>query len=1054
MTKNKIFDWIQKNRKEADLSTVASHFFQTYFKLKQDGAGQSHQRLILICEKPHQCEFIEEVFEQLIETSDDFLLYQVVPSERGEGEGEKQRTRCLQALQKTNSFTLLVTHDLALEEKVPPLSWWKDSQETLQGFYSFLDLSRILMNLGFSFVKGEERFAKGCVRFSQKACWIWPLTSSQPLVVSKNMEGFEFVSPFNLFPQRQIPGKDEILRQENDWIESFSSRYSYFEIEDILQLFLNNSSDRWRLYLQDDLPFLLKPFQSFLSELPGQSLTLRWKDLKKTPSNWFQAWPGQKERSSSPQKTQLKPEQSFFPFYFYEELRCAFLVLDEKQEIWIRSRGLQLGKAHSWQLPSDIASANQRLLLDDYSQNLSVGDSVIHPDYGVARFRGLKTLSLNHQELDFLLLEFDEEDKLSLSMIELAQFRRYLPKEQDVKLDSLRKSQWKKRLSRVRKDLKVVVESVLKHRQQRLQQNVEPIRFQEEIWQEFSEQFPHQLTACQEKAIRDVLADFESGRPMLRLLAGDVGFGKTEVAWQVSYAVMCHQKQVLLLAPTTVLAQQHFQSAQERFRDTGVRIGLLTGHIKGKQKEELFQKLAHHEIDLLIATHSVVKKNISFPALSLLIVDEEHKFGVQQKEFLYEQFPLIHVLSMSATPIPRTLSLALSGMMDLSLLRTPPKSRKAIVNVIGPFDEKKVAEALQTEFERGGQSFFVSPRIMDLEKREKWLKLLLPHLKFLKVHGDLSSDLIQSRMEDFRKGRGDVLLSTILIEAGMDFPRANTIVIDRSEYLGLAQLYQLRGRVGRRQTQAYAYIFFSPSEDASAKTKVEARLEAIESIQEIGQGFQLALEDLEIRGAGTPDGYKQSGALKGIDLKTTWTVLQEELSARDPEQFQGQETTFGKFPFSLSLDPQVYPDSEHRLDLYQKILQASSFEKLRQIKKKCLKEFSNFHSSLNLLICFREFQLHFQTLGLSNLSILFDGALVEWKRELGEEEKDNILLRLSQSEDLRVTSTGSLMFLNFSEERFVFDPAEGLQQFFVDLQSLFKPPLRINNASKFLSSGC
>lgn len=508
---------------------------------------------------------------------------------------------------------------------------------------------------------------------------------------------------------------------------------------------------------------------------------------------------------------------------------------------------------------------------------LNEGDYVVHEEHGVGQFEKLETVVVMGVPHDCLKLIYAGGDKLFVPVENLDVLSRYGSAEAGAVLDKLGGSAWQARKARVKRDLLALANELLKVAAARVLRHAEPLAIDENLYDKFAAGFPYPETEDQEKAINDVIGDLEKDQAMDRLVCGDVGFGKTEVGLRAAAVAALAGYQVAVIAPTTLLARQHYQTFAKRFTGLPVKVGLLSRFVTGKEAARTRAGAASGDVNILVGTHALFGEKIKFSNLGLLIVDEEQKFGVKQKERIKNLKENIHVLTLTATPIPRTLQMALSGVRELSLITTAPLDRLAVKTFVLPFDPVVIRDALMREHYRGGQSFYVCPRITDLVDLEKDLRTLVPELKIVVAHGQMGPEEIEEKMSAFYEGAFDILLSTNIVESGLDIPNANTMIIHRAEMFGLSQLYQLRGRVGRSKQRAYAYLTF----DAQKKlTKsAEQRLHAIEQLDSLGAGFQLASHDLDIRGAGNLLGEEQSGHIKEIGVELYQQMLEEAVAA-------------------------------------------------------------------------------------------------------------------------------------------------------------------------------
>jgi transcription-repair coupling factor (superfamily II helicase) len=562
-------------------------------------------------------------------------------------------------------------------------------------------------------------------------------------------------------------------------------------------------------------------------------------------------------------------------------LADAKLALLTDAEIFGRAHSLEARRG-SWQR-ARAAVARHALRFDEFSEN----DLVVHLDYGIARYRGLHVLPGQEEAGEVLTLEFARGAKLFVPLDQGWKVSRYVGiGRKNPVLSELGDGRWQRARSRAEKSVLAYAEKLLRLQAER---ESEPgITFPaDNTWQrEFEDSFPFKETPDQLRAIEDAKHDMESTRPMDRLVCGDVGFGKTEVAIRAAFKAVMGERQVAFLAPTTVLAQQHWQTLRERMSDYPVTVGLLSRFRTPKQQRETLAGLSDGSVDIVVGTHRLLGKDVAFKNLGLVIVDEEQRFGVLHKERLKENFRRVDVLTLSATPIPRTLYLSLLGARDMSTIETPPANRIPIETVICGYDERIIRDAIRRELNRGGQVYFLHNRIKSIGILEKRLMELVPDARILTGHGQMPEEELEDVMSTFVRGDADILLCTSIIESGLDIPNANTIIIDRADRFGLADLYQLRGRVGRSNHKAYAYLLLP--RDMMGAGEARKRIAAIRQYSSLGAGFRVAMRDLEIRGAGNILGTEQSGHILAIGFEFYCRLLKSAVAKLKGEKAPGR----------------------------------------------------------------------------------------------------------------------------------------------------------------------
>ncbi len=550
--------------------------------------------------------------------------------------------------------------------------------------------------------------------------------------------------------------------------------------------------------------------------------------------------------------------------------------------------------------------------------SLSPGDLVVHAEHGIGKYEGLTSIKVGASPHDCVAIEYSGGDKLYLPVENIELLSRYGSESDGVVLDRLGGEAWQRRKSRMKERIREIAGKLIKVAAMRATRPA-PVAEPDSAFPQFVDRFAYEETDDQDRAIQEVLEDLEAGRPMDRLVCGDVGFGKTEVALRAAFVVAMSGLQVALICPTTLLARQHYANFIERLHGFPIEVGRLSRLVPSTEAKRTKEGLEKGTVDIVIGTHALLAKGLKFKRLGLVIVDEEQHFGVAHKERLKALKADVHVLTLTATPIPRTLQMAMSGLRELSVIQTPPIDRLAVRTYVTPWDHIVVREALLREHHRGGQSFFVAPRIADLPDLEEWLRVEVPEVKVVVAHGQMAAGAVEERMSAFYDRKYDVLLSTSIVESGLDIPSANTLIVHRADRFGLAQLYQLRGRVGRSKVRAYAYLT-TPADrlitDAAAK-----RLQVLADLDSLGAGFQLASHDLDIRGAGNLLGDEQSGHIREVGFELYQSMLEDAIV----EMKAGGGERREDFSPQISVDapiliPEHYvPDLDLRMGLYRRL---------------------------------------------------------------------------------------------------------------------------------------
>ncbi len=554
-------------------------------------------------------------------------------------------------------------------------------------------------------------------------------------------------------------------------------------------------------------------------------------------------------------------------------------------------------------------------------QALNRGDLVVHMEHGIGKYLGLEPITVGQSQHDCVMLEYAGGDKLYIPVENLEVLSRYGSSEDAVPLDRLGGEGWQKRKAKLKERIRAIANELLRTAAARALRKAPVLEVDEASFMPFVDRFPWEETDDQDRAIFEVLSDLAAGTPMDRLVCGDVGFGKTEVALRAAFVAAMSGQQVAVVAPTTLLARQHYQNFADRFAGFPLRIGRLSRLVPAAEMKATREALEDGTMDVVVGTHAILSKSTKFKRLGLVIVDEEQRFGVNHKEALKQLRADVHVLTLTATPIPRTLQMAMSGLRELSTIQTPPVDRLAVRTYVMEWDDMVMREALLREHHRGGQSFIVVPRIADMAEVEEWLGKHVPELKAVTAHGQMPPSEVEERMSAFYEKRYDVLLSTTIVESGLDIPSANTIIIHRADRFGLAQLYQLRGRVGRAKLRAYAYL--TTPADRQLSEVAEKRLKVLGDLDSLGAGFQLASHDLDIRGAGNLLGDEQSGHIREVGFELYQSMLEDAILAAKAGDM-GIERDKGPSP-QITVDapimiPEDYvPDLAVRMALYRRL---------------------------------------------------------------------------------------------------------------------------------------
>jgi transcription-repair coupling factor (superfamily II helicase) len=641
-------------------------------------------------------------------------------------------------------------------------------------------------------------------------------------------------------------------------------------------------------------------------------------------------------------------------------------------------------------------------------RDLKTGDYVVHVDHGVGRFLGLQRIPFGDAEREVMEIEYSGGGKLLMPMENLNLIQKYSGgSDVQPKLDRLGGTSWARTKDSVKKAMRDMADELLKLYATR--QMVQGHAFSKDSpWQfEFEEAFEFEETEDQAAAVDDVKSDMESRKPMDRLLCGDVGYGKTEVAMRAAFKAVMDGKQVAMLAPTTILAYQHYRTFLRRLASFPVTIELLTRYYSPKEQKKIVRKLGTGEIDIVIGTHRILSKDIAFKDLGLLVIDEEQRFGVGQKERLKQMKKAIDVLAMSATPIPRTLHMSLAGIRDISVIETPPKDRLAIQTAVVPFNDDFIREAIEFEVGRGGQVFFVHNRVESIDTMKEYLEKEVPGLRVIAGHGQMEERELEKSMLAFINREHDVLLATTIIENGIDIPACNTILINHAERFGLSQLYQLRGRVGRSDRLAFCYLLV-PS-DRILTSEARKRLAAIQEFADLGAGFRIAAKDLEIRGAGNILGGEQSGQIAAVGLEMYTKLLEEAIRELKGEPVEEEVETSMNLGVDIYIPHHYIGDENVRMMFYKKIASATTDGRLDEIRNEMRDRFGALPPNVENLLYFVRVKRYAQQLGV--VSIVREGARGVVKLTQRARVDPNKLLQLiNDNPQVRFTPNGVLSF--------------------------------------------
>ena len=621
---------------------------------------------------------------------------------------------------------------------------------------------------------------------------------------------------------------------------------------------------------------------------------------------------------------------------------------------------------HSLATPSFIRKRRRAASKQVDPNKLRPGDYVVHRNHGVGKFLKLESLTIDKETREYLVVQY-ADGLLRVAADQVGSLSRFRSTgDSSPELNKMSGKAWANTKNKVRKAIKKLAVDLLKLYAQRSQQKGYPYPPDMPWQEELEDSFPYQPTTDQLKAVQDVKRDMQSERPMDRLVCGDVGFGKTEVAIRAIFkAVTAGAKQVALLAPTTILTQQHYHTLKERFAPYPIQVGLLNRFRTAEERRDIQRRLATGELDVVVGTHQLLGKGVTFRDLGMLVVDEEQRFGVNQKERIKSLKTQVDVLTLSATPIPRTLYMSLSGIREMSLITTPPPSRRPIKTHLAPYEPETVRSAIRQELDRGGQVFYVVPRVEGIEETAASLREMLPGARLAIAHGQLDEGELESTMLTFSNGEADILLCTTIIESGLDIPRVNTILIEDAHRFGLSQLYQLRGRVGRAGTQAHAWLFYPKQRALSDAAR--QRLRAIQEFTQLGSGYQLAMRDMEIRGVGNLLGAEQSGQMDAIGFDLYMEMLEESIREIRGQVIPQVDDTQIDLSLTAFIPADYIPDLDQKMSAYRAVAAAKSKEELTQIAAEWSDRYGPIPVAANQLLRVMELKQLAKSLGFSRI---------------------------------------------------------------------------------------
>lgn len=680
-----------------------------------------------------------------------------------------------------------------------------------------------------------------------------------------------------------------------------------------------------------------------------------------------------------------------------------------------RSEVLKEEDFENEQISSDNPSDSINKIIKEHN-TFKKNDLVIHVEYGLGKFVGLESIKLNGIENDLIRIEYRNNTSLLVPVENCDCITKYSEYNESIKLDSLNSKNWSEKKLKIKKQLKNIAKQLVETAKIRKLKQAQIFTVNEGEYDEFCKDFQLEPTADQIKATKEILDDLSSGVVMDRLLCGDVGYGKTEVAIRAAFSVAnnIHKAQVAVIVPTTLLCKQHYEKFLERFRNTNLNIKTLSRYVSYREAKEIKKGLTDGSIDIIIGSHSLLGKDIKFKNLGLVIVDEEQKFGVSQKEKLKTLKLNAHMLSMSATPIPRTLQMSMYGIKDMSLLTTPPGNRNNVNTVVCEYNDSIIKEAVESELDRNGRVFFVVPRITDIKELEARIKLSMPELQYCVIHGKIDSKSSEEIMNKFYNGVYKVIISTTIIENGIDIPTANTIIVYKANNFGLAQLYQLRGRVGRNNSQGYAYLTTKRTDKISDVAK--KRLEIIGSIDSLGAGFVISSNDMEIRGAGNILGEAQTGHIKEVGIELYNQMLNDAIksSKNDLADFI-EEYDFSpeiKLGISAVIPSDYVENINMKIKYYRRIANLNSKQKIDNIKNELETEYGTLPENLANLLKISAIKIQCKKFNIQKLFLNNGNIFANFYRNTCYNSDKLIAYAITHPTILKLTEVGIMFFVD------------------------------------------
>lgn len=997
-----IFKKLFDNKNSDGLMNLTDELKGIYIKNKFD---ENNKNILLVTSSLYEANLFYQILSKyekdvLLFPMDDFLTSEAL------AESPELKTTRLETLKELNKPNIVITNLMGYLRYLPNPNLFKDSQITLEKGkeYNIHDLVERLMNYGYTkeviVNKTGEIAVRGFV------IDIFPINESNPIRIEFWGDEVDSIRIFDIDTQLTIKEIDDITINPNtefitkENIDRFNLKHreitKYGETFSILD-YLNNPIVFFNDYdaIENSYKLLVEEMfnYSISIELPGDTKYMN--DLEKIvpkEKHYFLNF----DNITKYAKTVENYNSSELNLYNNSlkeiEEQIVSYIKNKKTVIICLNNRYQANKIIDEFTYKDIILTNENeifegkiniiiksitkgFILKEYvfiSENdifgkkntanyktnfklgkkirdinkLEIGDYVVHNTHGIGRYLGIRTLTKNNLKKDYLHIEYKDGDKLYIPVEKIELITKFSSKDGIVpKINKLGSIEWEKTKLKAKKRIENIAGELLKLYAER--EASEGYSFSEDTQEQidFEKEFVYKETSDQLRVTEEIKKDMESSHPMDRLLCGDVGYGKTEVAFRAIFKAILSGKQVALLCPTTILSNQHFQNALERFKSFPVNIAILNRFVSKKETNKTIEKLKEGKIDLLIGTHRILSDDIEFKDLGLLIVDEEQRFGVKHKEKIKQYKNNIDILTLSATPIPRTLQMSMSGVRSLSLIETPPVNRYPIQTYVLAYNKQIIKDAIYKELSRDGQVFILHNKVEDIETFTKELNALVPNAKFIYAHGQMTKTELENKMLDFTNHEYDVMVCTTIIETGIDIPNVNTLIIDDADHFGLSQLYQIRGRVGRSNKIAHCYLMYNP-----AKTLNEIavkRLKAIKDFTELGSGFAIAMRDLSIRGAGDILGSEQAGFIDTIGIELFLEMLNNEIKILKGEKVE--EKNISPMPLldvETSIDDNYVPDEELKIEIHKKINEIDSYEKLYTVKNEIEDRFGKLSEEL------------------------------------------------------------------------------------------------------------